>query len=54
MNAYNQGELYSFHTGVANVAYGDGSVRSVRASIDLRTLNLLAAGNDGNPNPSFD
>ena len=54
VNGWNQGELYSFHTGVANVAYGDGSVRSVRSSIDLRTLNLLAAGNDGNPNPSFD
>jgi prepilin-type processing-associated H-X9-DG protein len=54
VNAWNQGELYSFHTGVANAAFGDGSVRAVRASIDLRALNILAAGNDGNPNPSLD
>ena len=54
VNAWNQGELYSFHSGVANAAFGDGSVRSVRATIDLRTLNLLAAGNDGQPNPSID
>ena len=52
VNAYNQGELYSFHTGVCNVAFGDGSVRSLRSSISLGTLYLLAARADGQPTPS--
>jgi prepilin-type N-terminal cleavage/methylation domain-containing protein len=43
INAWNQGELYAFHTGVCNVAIGDGSVRSIRSSISLGTLQLLAA-----------
>ena len=52
LNAYNQSELYSFHTGVCNVAFGDGSVRSLRSSISLGTLYLLAARSDGQPTPS--
>ena len=47
VNAWNQGELYSFHTGVCNVAFGDGSVRSLRSSISFATLQLLAARADG-------
>ena len=50
VNAWNQGELYSFHTGVCNVAMGDGSVRSLRSSICLATMFKLAARADGNPN----
>jgi prepilin-type N-terminal cleavage/methylation domain-containing protein/prepilin-type processing-associated H-X9-DG protein len=49
VNGWNQGELYSFHPGVCNVVMGDGSVRNVSASISLRSLSLLAAGNDGQP-----
>ena len=52
INGYNQSELYSFHTGVCNVAFGDGSVRSLRSSISLGTLYLLAARSDGQPTPS--
>ncbi len=52
VNGYNQGELYAFHTGLCNVAFGDGSVRSVRTSISLGTLFLLAARGDGQPAPS--
>ncbi|MGL6076169.1 MAG: DUF1559 domain-containing protein [Fimbriiglobus sp.] len=54
LNAWNQGELYSFHSGICNVVMGDGSVRSLRASIDFRTMTLLAAGNDGQVVPSID
>jgi prepilin-type N-terminal cleavage/methylation domain-containing protein len=49
VNAWNQGELYGFHTGVCNVVLGDGSVRSLRSSVSLSTLERLAARADGNP-----
>jgi prepilin-type N-terminal cleavage/methylation domain-containing protein/prepilin-type processing-associated H-X9-DG protein len=48
VNGWNQGELYSFHTGVCNVVMGDGSVRSLNASISLGALQKLAARSDGN------
>ena len=31
------GQIYSFHTGVANILLADGSVRSIRDSIDVGT-----------------
>ncbi len=49
VNAWNQGELYGFHTGVCNVALGDGSVRTLKASVSLSVLSRLAARSDGNP-----
>jgi prepilin-type N-terminal cleavage/methylation domain-containing protein len=49
VNCWNQGEIYSFHTGIANVCMGDGSVRGLSASISLSTLQLLAARGDGLP-----
>ena len=50
VNAWNQGELYSFHTGVCNVVLGDGSVRTLKNTISLAALSKLAARADGNPN----
>jgi prepilin-type N-terminal cleavage/methylation domain-containing protein/prepilin-type processing-associated H-X9-DG protein len=47
VNCWNQGEIYAFHTGVANVGMGDGSVRTVKSSIGLATLVLMAARGDG-------
>ena len=49
INCWNQGELYSFHSGVANVCMGDGSVRTLRASLPFSTLVRLAARADGQP-----
>jgi prepilin-type N-terminal cleavage/methylation domain-containing protein/prepilin-type processing-associated H-X9-DG protein len=49
INAWNQGELYSFHKGLANVALGDGSVRSLREGLSMKTLQKLAARADGFP-----
>ncbi|MGL4550164.1 MAG: DUF1559 domain-containing protein [Gemmataceae bacterium] len=49
VNAWNQGELYAFHTGVCLVAMGDGSVRSLSSSIDMTTMMKLAARSDGLP-----
>lgn len=49
VNAWNQGELYGFHTGVCNVTLGDGSVRSLKSSVSLSVLSRLAARGDGFP-----
>jgi type II secretory pathway pseudopilin PulG len=49
VNCTNQGELYAFHKGGANVILGDGSVKLLAAGIDLKTLMLLCARADGHP-----
>jgi len=49
INGWNQGELYSFHPGICNVALGDGSVRNLSATISLKALQKLAARADGQP-----
>jgi prepilin-type N-terminal cleavage/methylation domain-containing protein len=49
VNAWNQGELYGFHTGVCLVGMGDGSVRSLSSSTDLGLMFKLAARSDGYP-----
>ena len=49
VNCTNQGEIYAFHTGGANVVLGDASTHFISASIDLRTLQLLCARGDGTP-----
>src|SRR5262249_16287227 len=36
-----QGDIYSFHTGGANIAFADGSVRFVRETITIQTLAAL-------------
>jgi prepilin-type processing-associated H-X9-DG protein len=41
------GEIYSFHSGVANVCMGDGSVRTIKSTISLRNLLVMAARQDG-------
>jgi len=49
LNCSNQGEIYAFHTGGANVILGDSSVKFLSASIDLRTLMLICSRSDGTP-----
>ena len=48
------GKFGSYHTGVVNFVLGDGSVRSLRTSIDGTTLGLLAHKSDGKVIPSID
>jgi prepilin-type N-terminal cleavage/methylation domain-containing protein/prepilin-type processing-associated H-X9-DG protein len=46
VNASNYLSIYSFHTGMANVAMGDGSVRSLSQNADMTTIcSLLTAQN---------
>ncbi len=49
LNCSNQGEIYAFHTGGANVILGDSAVKFLSASIDLRTLMLICSRADGTP-----
>ena len=47
MNCTNDNEMYSFHSGGANAAFADGSVRFLRESIDPRTFAALVTKNAG-------
>jgi prepilin-type N-terminal cleavage/methylation domain-containing protein/prepilin-type processing-associated H-X9-DG protein len=48
MNCDNQqGDIYSFHTGGANIAFADGSVRFVRQTIAINTLAALVTKGGG-------
>jgi prepilin-type N-terminal cleavage/methylation domain-containing protein len=48
INAWNQGELYAFHPNTCNTVMGDGSIRTLKTSMSLATLQKLAARGDGN------
>jgi len=48
------GQFGSWHGGVVQFAFGDGSVRGLRVSTPGSTLALLAARNDGQVIPNFD
>jgi prepilin-type N-terminal cleavage/methylation domain-containing protein len=54
INCWNQGEIYSFHSNIAMVCMGDGSVRALRNSITFKTLQLLAARADTQGVPDLD
>jgi prepilin-type processing-associated H-X9-DG protein len=41
MNCTNQQGIYSFHPGGANALFADGSVRFLKASIDIRIIARL-------------
>jgi prepilin-type N-terminal cleavage/methylation domain-containing protein/prepilin-type processing-associated H-X9-DG protein len=48
------GQFGSWHSGVVNFAFGDGSIRGVRNSTPGSVLAVLAARDDGQPTPSLD
>jgi prepilin-type N-terminal cleavage/methylation domain-containing protein/prepilin-type processing-associated H-X9-DG protein len=44
----------SWHTGVCNFVFADGSVKSLRVSLDVSTQTAIASRNGGEVNPSLD
>ncbi len=44
---YDDGEVYSFHAGGANCVFADGSVRFLRANMDIRVFARLVTRADG-------
>jgi prepilin-type N-terminal cleavage/methylation domain-containing protein/prepilin-type processing-associated H-X9-DG protein len=54
MNCNNQsGDIYSFHTGGANVCYPDGSVRFVSNSVSVTILAMMVTKAGGEVIPSY-
>src|SRR5262249_40367821 len=49
-----QGQFGSWHSGVCEFAFVDGSVRAIRNGIPVTTLGLLATRSDGQAIPSID
>ena len=47
INAINASEVYAFHTGGANLNFGDGSTRFVRESVDTLTFVQLSTRSGG-------
>lgn len=47
MNASNDNEVFSFHSGGSNVAMGDGSVRFIAQNIDVKTFAALVTAQAG-------
>jgi prepilin-type processing-associated H-X9-DG protein len=54
INCTSSGEIYSFHTGGANVLFGDGSVRFLRQSIGGQTFAALGSRAGGEVTTSTD
>ncbi len=53
INCSNDFGLYSFHSGGANVAYSDGSVHFLPASIDINILVSLITRSGGETNTNY-
>ncbi len=47
VNCTNNGEVYSFHQGGANVLFADGSVHLLSANLDLNIMVALITRNGG-------
>src|SRR5262249_14913428 len=53
MNCNNlQGDIYSFHTGGANIVFADGSVRFVKDSVSISLLAAMVTKGGGEVIPS--
>jgi prepilin-type processing-associated H-X9-DG protein len=54
INGNNNGELYSFHTGGANVVFADGSVHFLTANMSPAAFAGLVTARGGEPNTATD
>ena len=53
INCNNDGEVYAFHPGGANAVFADGSVRFLRAGMDIRVLAALITRAGGEIVPDY-
>jgi len=51
VNCTNKNEIYAFHTGIANVLMGDGTVRSLQAGLDINIAIALMTRSIGDTIP---
>jgi prepilin-type N-terminal cleavage/methylation domain-containing protein/prepilin-type processing-associated H-X9-DG protein len=54
VNCVNGNEIYAFHTGLANVVMGDGSVRSLQAQTSVNVVIPLVTRSGSEPPPGSD
>jgi len=54
INVTNEKNIYAWHSGGANAAFADGSVRFLRDSLDIRVIAALATRSGGEVPPSID
>jgi prepilin-type N-terminal cleavage/methylation domain-containing protein/prepilin-type processing-associated H-X9-DG protein len=47
VNCINDNEIYAFHSGVANVLFADGSVRTLKANLDVGIVIALTTRSHG-------
>jgi prepilin-type processing-associated H-X9-DG protein/prepilin-type N-terminal cleavage/methylation domain-containing protein len=52
INCTNNGGMYSFHAGGANIAFADGSVRYLQANISMTIMSALVTKNGGEVIPA--
>lgn len=52
VNCTNRNEIYAFHPGGANVAFGDGSVRFLERSIDVKFVYAMVTRANDDPVPA--
>jgi hypothetical protein len=41
--------MFSFHTGLAQIALGDGSVRSLSEALSMEAMHRIVSAQDGLP-----
>ena len=46
------GQIYSFHSGIANILLADGSVRSIRENIDAAVIAALVTRANSDVTPA--
>jgi prepilin-type N-terminal cleavage/methylation domain-containing protein/prepilin-type processing-associated H-X9-DG protein len=54
INVTNEKNIYAWHSGGANAAFADGSVRFLRDTLDIRTIAALATRSGGESTPNIE
>jgi prepilin-type processing-associated H-X9-DG protein len=54
VNCTNADEMYAFHTGGANICFGDGGVRYLSTSVNIRVVAALITRAGGEAGANLD